>query len=73
MTGGTRRPFQVTRDFTVLDPALACHDCILTRSRAVHQIAALVDEALDHIRDTGHHVTITEISQVTYGPPETTP
>lgn len=70
MTGhpGMREPFMPSREFAHLGALLACRDCGLTTARPVAQLADLVDQALDHIRDTGHYVAVTETSQVVYGP-----
>jgi hypothetical protein len=65
---GPREPFTVFRDLRILDPRLACRDC--TDAAVTPDLARLTDRALDHVRDTGHHVTVTETTQVTYGPPQ---
>ena len=58
----------VTRQFQVLQPSLRCDDGSCGICEQDSDLAALVDMALLHIARTGHFVTITESSAVTYGP-----
>jgi hypothetical protein len=55
----------VTRHLQVLVPSLRCHTCrpVFKQDGALDE---LVDAALTHIENTGHRVTITESSAVTY-------
>jgi hypothetical protein len=59
-----------TRDFRYLTPSAGCthHGCPFS---AEGRLDRLMDEVLTHVRDTDHHVRVTETSQVLYGPAET--
>ena len=64
-------PVTTAREFQMLPARLSCEQCTETAAEARgpgQSLSALINQAIGHVRDTGHTVTVDEHSRTIYSP-----